>query len=229
MRDKRPVIIGLVAAVVIVAALGAAFALGVFRSDAERATDAVSELLASYVVPVADEEGVEPEDSAWPAADFGDAATMELLQKYGVSADEWHRHCFANFSYEVGEASVEGDAGSVSVTVTNASLTSAVNAAGADFTSFSATQESQDTYAQGGKSALFAYLVQRVYAHLDANESPVTTTVDVPCAKGEDGSWAAQVSGNEAFFSALYGGSNVISGLATPVEGTEAAAEQPAA
>ena len=84
MRDKRPVIIGLVAAVVIVAALGAAFALGVFRSDAERATDAVSELLESYVVPVADEEGVEPEDSAWPAADFGDAATMELLQKYGA-------------------------------------------------------------------------------------------------------------------------------------------------
>ena len=228
MRDRRPLII-VTAAVVVAAALGAAFALGVFRSDAERATGAVTELMDSYTVPVAGEDGEEPEDAAWPAADYGDAATMELLQKFGVNADEWHRHCFGNFSYEMGEAVVEGDSATVNVTVTNASLASAVNAAGADFTSFSATQESQDTYAQGGKAALFGYLVQRVYAHLDANESPVTTTVGVPCAKGEDGSWEPQVSGNETFFSALYGGSNVVAGLAAPAEGDAAAEAGPAA
>ena len=64
---------------------------------------------------------------------------------------------------------------------------------------------------------LFGYLVERVYAHLDANESPVTTTVDVPLTKGDDG-WVTSVSGNESFFSALYGGSNVVSGLAAPAE-----------
>ena len=95
MRDKRPLVIG-IAAAVLIGVLCGAFALGVFRSDAERATDAVTELMESYVVPVADEDGKEPEDAAWPAADYGDAATMEALQKYGVNADEWHRHCFGN-------------------------------------------------------------------------------------------------------------------------------------
>ena len=58
MRDKRPLVIG-IAAAVLIGVLCGAFALGVFRSDAERATDAVTELMESYVVPVADEDGEE--------------------------------------------------------------------------------------------------------------------------------------------------------------------------
>ena len=162
MRDKRPLVIG-IAAAVLIGVLCGAFALGVFRSDAERATDAVTELMESYVVPVADEDGKEPEDAAWPAADYGDAATMEALQKYGVNADEWHRHCFGHFSYQMGEASVEDGSGTVSVTVTNTSLAAALEDAGADFSSFSSTQEAEDAYAQGGKAGLFTNLVQRVY------------------------------------------------------------------
>lgn len=214
MRNRRIVVVGIAVFVVAAVALGVAFALGAFRSDAERARDAVTALMESYVVPVPDEEGNEPDDAAWPAEDYGDATTMETLGTYGVDADEWRRHCLGNLSYEVGEATAEGDAASVDVTVTNASLAAAVEAAGSEFSSFSSTPEAEDVYAQGGKAALFENLVQRVYAHLDANESPVTTTVDVPCAKGEDGAWAPQVGGNEAFFSALYGGSNVVAGLA---------------
>lgn len=228
MRDKRPLVIGLAAAIVIGVLCGA-FALGVFRSDAERATDAVTELMESYVVPMADEDGKEPEDAAWPAADYGDAATMEALQKYGVNADDWHRHCFGHFSYQVGEASVADGSGTVSVTVTNASLAAALEAAGTDFKSFSATQEAEDAYAQGGKAGLFSNLVQRVYDHLDADENLVTTTIDVPCAKADDGSWEPQVAGSESFFSALYGGSNVIAGLAPAAEGDAAAEAEPAA
>ena len=213
MRDRRIVLIGVGAAVVIAAVLGVMAALGVFRSDADRARDAVTELMESYVVPVPDDEGNVPEDAAWPAADYGDAATMEKLEGYGVDADEWRRHCLRNLSFEVGEASVEDGSGTVGVTITNTSLASALEAAGADFSSFSATQEAEDAYAQGGRAALFEDLVERVYQHLDANESPVTTTVDVPCSRGEDGTWSAQIGGNEAFFSALYGGSNVIVGL----------------
>ena len=197
------------------------------KSEADQVKDAASALLESYVVPVPNEDGEEPEDPAWPAADFGDAATMEVLEKYGVFADEWHRHCFKNFSYELGEASVDGESATVDVTVTNTSLSAALDAAGSDFTAFTETQESEDTYAQGGKAALFSHLVDLVYAHLDANESPVTTTISLALTKGDDG-WAANVSGNEEFFSALYGGSNVIAGLAPAEESAEASAEEPA-
>ena len=217
MRDKRTLIVA-GAAVVVVAALAAAFALGAFRSDADRARDVATELLESYVVPEPDEDGNESGDGGWPAADFGDAATMEALVRYGVDADAWHRHCFGNFSFEVGEASTDGDSASVSLTVTNASLSSAVSAAGADFAAYAETSEAQDAYAAGGRAALFSYLVERVYAHLDANESPVTTTVSLPLTRGDDGGWVPSVSGNAEFFSALYGGSDVIAGLSSAAE-----------
>lgn len=190
------------------------------KSEADQVRDAASALLESYVVPVPNEDGEEPEDPAWPAADFGDAPTMEVLEKYGVFADEWHRHCFKNFSYELGEASVDGESATVEATITNTSLSAALDAAGADFTAFAETQESEDTYAQGGKAALFLHLVDLVYAHLDANESPVTTKISLALTKGDDG-WVANVAGNEEFFSALYGGSNVIAGLASAEKSAE--------
>lgn len=218
VRVTRRMVAGAAVAVVAVAVLCVAAALGAFRSDADRARDAVSSLLETYVVPVPDEEGEEPEDSPWPAADYGDAATIEALERFGVSADEWHRHCFAHFSFEVGEATAEGDAATVSVSVTNASLSSALDAAAADFGAWEPTQEAQEAYAQGGRAVLFDYLVERVYAHLDAGESMVTTSVDVPCSRGEDGTWSPQVAGSEGFFSALYGGSNVVAGLAATEE-----------
>ena len=207
---------------VVLAAAMAAVALVVglsgCKSDTQKAAEAVSSLMEGYVVPVADENGKMPEDPAWPADDFGDAATMEALAPYGVSADEWHEHCFKNFSYEVGEATAEGDSATVSVTVTNTSLAAAVEAAGADFAAFTQGSDAEDSYKQGGKAALFSKLVSYVYAHLDANESPTTTTVDVTCTKDSEGNWVPQVSGNEAFFSALYGGSNVVSGLAAAAD-----------
>ena len=197
-------------------ALVCALGVGGCASDVDRVKDVVASLLESYVVPVPGENGNEPRDASWPAADFGDVATMEVLSGYGVDADEWHRHCFRHFSFEVGDATVDGDSATVSVNVTNTSLSAALDAAGADFTAFAETQESEDTYVKGGRAALFSHLVDLVYAHLDANESPVTTTVDLALTRGDDG-WVLDVSGNEAFFSALYGGSNVIAGLA-PVE-----------
>ena len=214
MRDKRPLaVVAAVAAVVVV--LAAAFALGAFKSDAERARESVEALMEGYVVPHSDDGGGEPDDEAWRAADFGDAATMGVLSTYGVDADAWRRHCLGNLTFELGDARAEDGVATVSLTVTNASLSAAVEAAGADFEAFSATQEAEDLYAQGGRPALFARLVDGVYEHLDAHESPVTSTVEVTCRREDDGSWAPEVAGDEAFFSALYGGSDVVSGLAS--------------
>lgn len=216
MRDRRPLVA--VAAVAVVAVvLVAAFALGAFKSDAERARESVETLMGGYVVPQSDDGGTD--DAAWHDADFGDAATMEALSSYGVDADAWRRHCLGNLTFELGDAHAEDGTATVGLTVTNASLSAAVEAAGADFQAFSTTQEAEDLYAQGGRPALFARLVDDVYAHLDANESPVTTTVEVTCRRGDDGSWTPEVSGDEAFFSALYGGSNVVAGLGAAAEG----------
>ena len=126
MRNKRLVLAGVALAALVVAGVCVAASLGAFKSDEERARDAVAELMASYVVPAPNEEGEEPEDAAWPADDYGDAATMEALGRFGVDADEWRRHCLGNLTYEVGEAQVDSAAGTatVGVTLTNASLSS---------------------------------------------------------------------------------------------------------
>lgn len=193
-----------------VAALAMPAGLSGCASEGARAAEAVKALLTSYVVPA--EEGAEDApESTWPASDYGDAETMERLETYGVDPDEWHRHCLAHFSFEVGEGTVDEETGeaSVAANLTNACLASALEGAGQDYAAYSETQEAEDAYATGGKAALFGQLVSYVYARLDADESPVTTTVQVRCAKGDDGSWAPRVADDEAFFSALYGGTSV--------------------
>ena len=57
MRNKRLVLAGIALVVLVVAGVCVAASLGAFKSDAERAQDAVAELMASYVVPVPNEEG----------------------------------------------------------------------------------------------------------------------------------------------------------------------------
>lgn len=208
---------------VLVACL-ACLGLAACKSDADKAKDAVDKLMSSYVVPVADENGNMPDDAAWPASDYGDQATLDALGRYGVLADDWHTHCFKNFSYTMGDATVDADTAQVKVSVTNQSLAAASDAAAGDFTAFTQSTDSESVYQQGGKPALFSKLVEYLYARLDANANPVTTEVTVTCKKDQDGNWVPQVQGDAAFFSALYGGSNVVGGLANALDGSADAA-----
>ena len=141
---------------------------------------------------------------------------MTQLTAYGVRDFEYHEHCFKNYSFEVGDATLDGNSASVSVTVTNQSLSAAADAAASDYKAWAETEESQQAYAESGRQALVDKLVELLYARLDANESPVTTTVAVSLSKDGDGNWS--VDGTPEFFSALYGGSDVINGLAPKAE-----------
>lgn len=181
------------------------------KSDKDKVTDLVTRTMESYVVATADEaDAKKGEDAVEPT--YGDDTTMTQLTAYGVRDYEYHEHCFRNYSYEVGEATVEGESASVSVTVTNQSLSAAADAAASDYAAWAKTEESQQAYAKSGRQALMDKLVEFLYARLDANESPVTTTVAVSLTKDGDGNWS--VNGTPEFFSALYGGSDVTNGLA---------------
>lgn len=197
--------------------------LAACTSDEDKAKKAVSGVLDGYVVPADDNQRKKPDDDAWASANFGDEATMGVLQTYGVDPDEWHRHCFSHFSYEVGEAVVEDKSAAVSVTVTNASLAGAVEAAGTDFAAFAQTDEVQTVSQEGGRPALFSKLVQGVYDHLGADEDLVSTTVSLTCTKDDDGTWTFDPAGDEEFFSALYGGSDVLAGLSAAANDTNGA------
>lgn len=184
------------------------------KSDKDKVTDLVTRTMESYSVAADDTDAKKDKDAVEPT--YGDDATITQLTAYGVRDYEYHEHCFKNYSFEVGEATVDGDSATVSVTVTNQSLSAAADAAASDYTSWAEGEDSQQAYAESGRQALVDKLVEFLYARLDANESPVTTTVSVSLSKDGDGNWS--VNGTSEFFSGLYGGSDVINGLAPKAE-----------
>lgn len=181
------------------------------KSDKDKVTDLVTRTMESYVV-AADDAEPKKDDKDAVEPTYGDDATITQLTAYGVRDYEYHEHCFKNFSFEVGEATVDGDSATVAVTVTNQSLSAAADAAASDYEAWAETDEAQQAYADSGRQGLLDKLVEFLYARLDANETPVTTSVNVTLSKDGDGNWS--VNGTSDFFSALYGGSNVIDGLA---------------
>lgn len=181
------------------------------KSDKDKVTDLVTRTMESYVV-AADDAEPKKDDKDAVEPTYGDDATITQLTAYGVRDYEYHEHCFKNFSFEVGEATVDGDSATVAVTVTNQSLSAAADAAASDYEAWAETAESQQAYADSGRQGLLDKLIEFLYARLDANETPVTTSVNVTLSKDGDGNWS--VNGTSDFFSALYGGSNVIDGLA---------------
>lgn len=185
------------------------------KSDKDKVVDLVTHTMESYSVAADDQADAKSnKDAVEPI--YGDDATMTQLTAYGVHDFEYHGHCFKNYSFEVGDATVDGNSASVSVTVTNQSLSAAADSAASDYAAWAETEESQQAYAESGRQALVDKLVELLYARLYANESPVTTTVTVSLSKDGDGNWS--VNGTPDFFSALYGGSDVINGLAPQAE-----------
>lgn len=181
------------------------------KSDKDKVTDLVTRTMESYVV-TADDAEPKKDDKDAVEPTYGDDATITQLTAYGVRDYEYHEHCFKNFSFEVGEATVDGDSATVVVTMTNQSLSAAADAAASDYDAWAETDEAQQAYADSGRQGLLDKLIEFLYARLDANETPVTTNVNVTLSKDGDGNWS--VNGTSDFFSALYGGSNVIDGLA---------------
>lgn len=181
------------------------------KSDKDKVTDLVTRTMESYVV-AADDAEPKKDDKDAVEPTYGDDATVTQLTAYGVRDYEYHEHCFKNYSFEVGEATVDGDSATVAVAVTNQSLSAAADAAASDYETWAETDESQQAYADSGRQGLLDKLIEFLYARLDANETPVTTNVSVSLSKDGDGNWS--VNGTSDFFSALYGGSNVIDGLA---------------
>lgn len=189
--------------------------IGVFmcgcESEVSKATRALEPHLEAYVARPGDKTDL----SDTPAPDYGDAETEGILSAYGVDVDELHRLCFARFSYGIGDVHVhdDGKSADVSISISNVSLAAAADAAAADYKTFASSEEAQAAYAKNGRVALLDRLFDYLFQHLREDEL-VTSSAVVTLTKGDDGAWVFDSAGNEAYFNALYGGSNVIGGFA---------------
>lgn len=192
-----------------------AAAIGVFmcgcESEASKVARALEPHLEAYVARAEDKAY----SSEMPAPEYGDAETEGILLAYGVDVDELHKLCFARYSYNIGDVRVkdDGKTADVSISVSNVSLAHAADAAASDYKAFASSEEAQSAYAKNGRVALLDKLFDYLFQHLRDDEL-VTSNAVVTLTKGDDGAWIFDPAGNEAFFNALYGGSNVVGGLA---------------
>ncbi len=197
--------------------------LGACKDQSVAANEAVEAVMAGYTVSSGEENSDDADskkDEIEPVApNYGDDATASILGSLDVNMDDFHTHAFNRYSYEVGDVTMSEDKKSaeVAVTITNVSLLGAANNAAADFATYAESDEYQTAYAEGGRTPLFAKLVEYLYQHLD-NDELVTSSVTVTVTKDDSGNWSFDPAGNEAFYNALYGGSNVLGGLANSLQ-----------
>lgn len=140
-------------------------------------------------------------------SEFLDEETASALSSYGVDMNEFLTAAFKHMSYTVNEVTVEEDTAQVAMTVTNVNLDTAMADALAEFDTWTDTDEAVAVYKESGEQGLYQKLFELLYAKID-EMGDATTSTDVTLAlqKQEDGSWDVTEEGNEAFYSALYGG-----------------------
>lgn len=192
-----------------------ALAIGVFMCGCESEASKVARTLEPYLEAYVARAEDKTDSSETLAPDYGDAETEGILLAYGVDMDELHKLCFARYSYNIGDVRVKDDGrtADVSISVSNVSLADAADAAASDYKAFASSEEAQAAYAKNGRVALLDRLFDYLFQHLREDELVTINTV-VTLTKGDDGAWVFDPSGNKTFFNALYGGSNVIGGLA---------------
>ncbi len=206
-------------------ALACCLGLGACKDQSVAANEAVEAVMAGYTVSTGDENADDASADAEKskiepvAPDYGDEATASVLTGLDVNMDDFHKHAFSRYSYEIGEVTMAEDKKSaqVALTITNVSLLNAANNAAADFATYAESDDYQTAFAEGGRTPLFAKLVEYLYQHLDSDEL-VTTSVTVTVTKDDSGNWSFDPSSDAAFYNALYGGSNVLGGLANALQ-----------
>lgn len=150
-------------------------------------------------------EAYEADDVASGAQDLLGETTRSELAEYGIDADEYLSRCLANYSFEVGDVTVDGDTATVEVSVTNLDLDAAMSAATSRFEAYVDTDEAETTYEEGGERELMVKLFDYLFEAMESSADLVTNTVEVTCAKDEAGVWACSLGDNPALVKAILG------------------------
>ena len=136
--------------------------------------------------------------------------TAAEISSYGVDMNAFLTAAFKNLSYTVNEVSIDGDAAQVALTVSNVNLDTAMADAIVDFEAWTDTDEAVQVYKESAEEGLYRKLFELLYAKIDElATSPTATDVTLYLQKQEDDTWDVTDEGNDAFYSALYGGASL--------------------
>jgi hypothetical protein len=152
-------------------------------------------------------------------ASIADASSDELdavlggsdatdLSGYGISTGDLYAALLKHFSYEVGDATVDGDAGTVSVEVTNVDLDKVMASLTSEMASWASTSEAQKVYENGGEDAITSYMFTRLIEMLDADDAPLASSDGTLSYVLRDGGWTLDMT-DEALAKVLFAGADL--------------------
>lgn len=141
---------------------------------------------------------------------YVDDSELSQLTDLGLDPAEFFQRAFKYLTYSIDKVSIDGDKAQVAMTVSNVSLSEAMAAASEEFTAWTETDEAVDVYQKEGQQGLYNKLFSILFAQIDklSETNLVTTQTTMYLEKQEDGSWDTTETGNDDFYSALYGGSD---------------------
>jgi len=142
---------------------------------------------------------------------YVDEDTASQLTQYGIDLEEFLSYAFKHLDYTINDVTVDGDKATVALTVKNVNLDTAMDDALEAFDAWTNTDEAIDVYSSEGEDGLYKKLFELLYTSIDelaASGNIVSTDTTLYLETQEDGSWDVTESGNEDFYSSLYGGAS---------------------
>lgn len=132
---------------------------------------------------------------------------FESIEEYGIDLDEFLKHSFGHFDYTINSVTIDGDTATVAVSLTNANMEAALEAAG------NALTESDQDFtemlsAEDGMKQFMQYYFEEFYKQMDASEDLVTTDAEIKLNK-VDGTWTLDETDIQKVYAAMYGGINL--------------------
>lgn len=140
---------------------------------------------------------------------YVDDDTASQLTQYGIDLQEFLSNAFKHLDYTINDVTVDGDKATVTLTVKNVNLDTAMDDALKAFDEWTNTDEAVTVYSDEGENGLYKKLFELLYTTIDemaASGNITSTDTTLYLETQEDGSWDVTETGNEDFYSALYGG-----------------------
>ncbi len=165
------------------------------KNDEEQVTADATEVLEAFKNPT--QENLKPYFE-------GSGVDMSVFENNGIDVYEFASHAFENFDYSLGEVKVDGGKATVEVTVKNASLEAAMEAATADLES-TIDQYADVIVGENGEQEFMGILFNKIYEKLNDDPQMVETPVTMTYTKMDD-AWHADDASIDQLIEAMFGG-----------------------
>lgn len=178
-------------------ALGLTIGLtGCSKNDEEQVRADASELLDAFTAPT--RENLQPYIE-------GSGVDMSTLDENGIDRYEFAEHALKHFSYTIDEVNVDGDAAVVKVTINNADLDVAMDAAIEDI------QASIDQYEdmliqEDGEKLFMQEVYKKLYEQLDKEDATMKESKVTLTYHKEGDSWVIDDDSVTSLCNAIFGG-----------------------